>query len=246
MSVVVFVNENCWKPAGKNACIVTLSGLAFAEIDYDGFCRKLINLKEKFFKRQDIGGYPLRGRLLLNRRSLDSYRKREFVQELFSLGRLQKGVVFSFTKSYQQSPHDKIEKPDIDLSAGQERSNEMFPFLLERVNAFTLERHPGRMANLIFKLEDRTQSKSISEEIMQLVYKSPYAQGFQGISGAPMFMPSSHSPGLQAADVFAYIINQHQGGRYEMKDFYSEVESLQYVSSYEVDDYQLRGINVIS
>jgi hypothetical protein len=254
MSVLVFVDESKLHRSEEESCISTVAGVAFEENAYGDLSGKLLRLKGRFFKRQGIGEFPLRGRLLLNNRAYESFRKIEFVREVFSLCRLQNVKTFATTQLVSSGNPDEggpaqhfREQPIFSESDSTDGSG--FPlrlaYLMERVNSFMLENHPGQVAKLIFKIEGSGGSYTVSSSIMELLYRSPLGKGFQGILGAPLFAPHAHAPGLQIADLFAYIINQHHSGRMRMREFYAEVESMQYVSAFEKDEYQLRGINTI-
>ena len=255
MSVLVFVDESRWERPGKKDYYATVVGVALEEATYDDLCRKLLRLKSRFFKRPGIGEYALQGRSLLNNRALASFRKAEFVLELFSLCRLQKVVTFSTTRrcSAQEESAGREEFP-IQISkaaiSGSDRFSEdvcslLLAYLIERINSYMLENHPGRLAKLIFKTEEAQRDRLLSSSVMNFIYKTAFGGGFHGILGTPFLAPASHSPGLQLADLFAYIINQYHGGRREMRDFFAEVESMQFVSSIEKDEFQLRGMNLI-
>jgi hypothetical protein len=81
--------------------------------------------------------------------------------------------------------------------------------------------------------------------IVNFIYGTPWGSGFHGILGSPFLMPSRLSPGLQLADLFAYVINQHHAGRRELEEFYREVEGMQFVSSIAKDEFELRGMNLL-
>jgi len=255
MSVLVFIDESRWERPGKKDYYATVAGVAFEEAAYDDFCRKLLRLKGRFFKRPGISDYALQGRLLLSNRALASFRKVEFVLELFSLCRLKNVVTFSTSrKCTPGNGRGNSRKVPAALQkgiiSGSDRFNEetvslLLAYLIERVNSFMLETHPGEMAKLIFGSEELQKDRFLASSVMNFMYKTSLGTGFHGMLGTPFFAPASHSPGVQLADLFAYIINQHHGGRKEMKDFFAEVESMQFVSSIEQEEYELRGMNLI-
>jgi len=80
---------------------------------------------------------------------------------------------------------------------------------------------------------------------MNFTYKSALGGGFHGVIGSPLFAPPSFSSGLQLVDLFAYVINQHHSGRIQMKEYFSEVESMQFVSSIKQDEFDIKGMNLI-
>lgn len=255
MSVLVFIDESRWQRPEETDYYATVAGAAFEESSYDGFCRKLMQLKGRFFKRSGIGEYVLQGRLLASQRARSSYRKLEFTQELFSLCRLEKVVVFSTTR--RNSPENE-EAPPFELPIPMERgaiSNSdrydeevcslLLAYLIERVNTFMLERHPGHLAKLVFKTVEGSHDRVLGSSFMNFMYKTTFGGGFHGVLGSPLFVPASHSAGLQITDLFAYIINQRHGGRRDMKGFFDEVESMEFISSIQQDEFELRGMNLI-
>jgi hypothetical protein len=255
MSMLLFLDESRWLQPGKTEYYATVAGIAIEEFAYIDFCRKLMKLKGRFFKRSGIDEFALQGRGLLNSRSMTSFRKVEFVQEVFSLSRLQKNVVFSTTRKCFSdkdvaltndlpliSPLNTISNTD---KYSEEICSILMAYIVERVNTFMLERHPGELCKLIFKTEEPNHDRLLSSCIMNFIFKTGFGGGFHGILGTPFFAPASHSPGLQLADLFAYIVNQHHGGRREMRDYFEEVLTMQFISSIEQDEFELRGMNLI-
>ncbi|MBU0520162.1 hypothetical protein KJ564_14640 [bacterium] len=115
--------------------------------------------------------------------------------------------------------------------------------LMEKVSSYMLEDHPGELAALIFSQEQSGQREHLLKAIMQLYYFTPLGRGLQGILGSPMTMYPTLAPGLQSANVFAYIISQFHNGRAQMREFYRELEGLQYISVFDKDEFELRGMN---
>jgi hypothetical protein len=255
MSVLVFIDESRWDRPGTKDYFATVAGIAVEESTLQDFGHKVMGLKDHFFKKPEISDYPLRGRLLLNNRALKSYRKQEFVLDLFSLCKLHGIVTFSTTR--RCSP--EVRKPEFDdflrqfqhgaISASDHFSEKemslLLAYLIERVNSFVLENHPGQQAKLIFRMSEARRDNILSASVMNFIYKTTLGGGFYGLLGDPLFAPSHQSAGLQIADLFAYIINQKHGGRPEMNRYFAEVESMQFVSSIEPDDFKLRGMVVI-
>lgn len=253
--MLVFLDDSRRQRPDKRESCVTIAGAAIPAQVYDDYCRRLQRLRGKFFKREGIGESPLRGKRLLSRRRMESYRTLEFVREWFSLCRWLKVTVFSCTKIVS----DGFRQPDFSEFADSIHQSAIavddrfaentcplpLAHLIERVNSFMLENHPGSKALLIFKSEDTASERTRSAGLMNFFFKTPFGAGFQGVLASPCFAPVSHSPGLQTADLFAYIINQYREGRRDMKEFFAEVESLQWISSFERDEFELRSMMVI-
>jgi hypothetical protein len=255
MSVLVFLDESRHSLRGKEDYFATLAGVAFQETQYDDFCRKFIRLKARFFKREGLAEFPLRGRRMLNPRGLESHRKAEFTRELISLCRLHKAVTFASTRRFKpaqdQLPAEFMPMPPASAIALTDQCRKglcsvLLAYIIERVNSFILETHPGQSAQLIFPSSAAAGDREISAGMMNLIYKTPYGRGFHGVLGTPLFAPAPYSPGLQTTDLFAYIINQHHAGRIALKDLFDEVESMQFVSAFQQDEFELKGVNLVS
>jgi hypothetical protein len=255
MSLLIFLESSRWDRPGGGEYLATYAAAAIEEAAYGDFCRRVLRLKEKFFKVTGVAQYELRGRDLLNSRALATgYRKVEFVRELFSLCRLQKVVSFATTKQF---PSRQVPLPGMDLfmppdgaisstdQGGQKSVSILLAYLVERANSCMLEMHPGQQAKLIFKTQETQTDTRLCSGVMNFFYRTPFGGGFHGLLASPFLMPGALSPGLQVADVFAYVINQHHAGRRELNDLYAEIEDMQFVSSIERDDYQLRGMNLL-
>jgi hypothetical protein len=255
MSVMVFLDESRHQIQGKENHFATLAGVAIEEVLYDAFCRKFIRLKERFFKCNGVAEFPLRGRRMLNRRALESHRKLEFTRELFSLCRLHKVTTFASTRLFQPA-QDQLPAELLPIMGGSaialaDRSRKgccsiLLAYVIERVNSFMLETHPGQSAQFVFPSASAAGDREICSGMMNLIYKTPYGGGFHGVLGTPHFTPAPYSPGLQAADLFAYIINQHHAGRVALRDFFGEVEGMQFVSTFQQDDFDMKGMNLVS
>jgi hypothetical protein len=253
--VLVFLDESRRQRPDKNVYCVTIAGAAVPVEAYDDYCRRLLRLKGRFFKRDGVGEFPLRGKRLLSRRKMESYRTLEFLREWFSLCRWLKVTVFSATRviyaEARQSDFaefaDRLHRSALatDDQFDEKRCPLLLAHVMERVNSFMLENHPGAKALLIFKSEEEGRDRTRSAAMMNLFFKTPYGGGFQGILGSPCFAPTSHSPGLQTADLFAYIVNQYHEGRRDLQEFFAEVETLQWISAFERDELEIRSMMVI-
>jgi hypothetical protein len=243
----------CADFSGCQARYSTIAAIAFEATAYTDFCHKFIRLKKKYFKSEAIEAYPLKGRSMLSRRGLEHYRKVEFVSELFSLCRLQKGVLFSTTRMTagdKGAAADSLYISTNDALFVENRSSDqtcsmLLAYLLERMNSFMVEKHPGQRAELVFKAEAGEGMQKIGSAMMNLFFRTPYGGGFQGLLGTPHFTPAAYSPGSQVASLLAYLINQHFTGNVRMREWFKEAESMQYVSAYQRDEYELKGINLI-
>ncbi len=256
MSMLLFLESSRWDRAGTGEYFATYAGTAFEETSYGDFCRRLLRLKEKFFKVSGVAQYELQGRHLLNTRALATgYRKVEFVREMLSLCRMQKVVSFAATRLFTAAEQNQFAgQGHIPMAGGAISQNDQFgsqsvsvllAWLVERANCFMLEIHPGDQAKLIFKTQDAKQDFLLCSGVMNFFYRTPFGGGFHGILGSPLLMPTPLSPGLQVADIFAYVVNQHYAGRRDLNDLFAEIEEMQYVSSIERDEFQLRGMNLL-
>ncbi len=255
MSVLVFVGDSRLRSRGATEYYATLAGAAIEEAAYDDFSRKLLRLKARFFKRNGVADYPIKGRLLLSSRALAAnFRKLEFTKELFSLCRLLKVTSFATTKKFvlETAAEPGISEAELHKSAlsdsdkhEKEAISVLLAYLVERVNSFMLESHPGQVAKFIFRTEETSQDYLRGHAFMNFIYGTHYGGGFHGVLGAPLMMPAALSPGLQLADVFAYAINRHHAGFRDILEFYQEIADMQFVSAISKDQFELKGMNLI-
>ncbi|HEX7342717.1 MAG TPA: DUF3800 domain-containing protein [bacterium] len=255
MSVLVFVEQGRLGSSGATEYYATVAGAAIEEVAYDDFSRKLLRLKERFFKRKGVADYPIKGRLLLSGRALSAnFRKVEFVKELFSLCRLLKITSFSTTKKFSVGAAAQpgvfatgLPKSAVLDSNGysEEAISILLAYLIERVNSFMLENHPGQVAKLIFRTEETSQDYLRGHAFLNFIYGTRFGGGFHGILGAPLLMPSALSAGLQLADIFAYAANRYHAGFRDIVEFYQEIADMQFISAISKDEYELKGMNLI-
>jgi hypothetical protein len=250
MSVLVFVEESRLRSPGATEYCATVAGAAIEEVAYDDFSRKLLRLKERFFKCKGVADYPIKGRLLLSGRALSAnFRKIEFVEELFSLCRLLKVTSFSTTKKFSvaAAPETGLPRGAVLDSNGysEEAISILLAYLVERVNSFMLENHPGQVAKLIFRTEETGQDYLRGHAFLNFIYGTRFGGSFHGILGAPLLMSSALSAGLQVADIFAYAANRYHAGFRDIVEFYQEIADMQFISAISKDEYELKGMNLI-
>jgi len=245
MSVLVFLDESKIIDKKRQQTISTVAGVMLTGNTLGDFNRRIWKLKQRFFKCSNMTEFPLKGRLLLNHRSFESYRKLEFCRELFSLCRLMKVKLFANTaiKNGGNQPTDQ----SLNLNADDMGNDAGCPLivadLMEKISSCMLEDHPGQLAALVFGQEKSMTNLKLQKAIIRLIYFTPLGRGLDGILGSPMTVHPVLSPGLQLADVTAYIVSQFHNGRTQLRDFYHELESLQYISQFDKDEFDLRGMN---
>jgi hypothetical protein len=254
MSVLVFLDRSRIPLKAQEDYFATVAGVAVPLSAYNEFCRGFFRLRKRFFKHEAGQAGGLRGKTLLSRRGMESFRRIEFMGELFSLCRLLKVTTFSATRRYLPGDLNSTREltygssPDalgLEDYCRRDACSILLAYVLERVNSFMLETYPGQTAALVFKVEAGEGVGQISSAVMNLFFQTPFGAGFRGITGAPLFAPATHAPGLQTADLFGYIINQHHAGRTRHNEFFAEVETLQYISSVQRDEFELKGMNLI-
>jgi hypothetical protein len=255
MSVLVFVEDSRLRSRGATEYYATMAGAAIEEVAYDDFSRKLLRLKGRFFKSKGVADYPVKGRLLLSSRALAAnFRKVEFAKELFSLCRLLKVASFSTTKKFvlATGAEPGVAETGLPKSAmsnsdrhDKEAISVLLAYLVERVNSYMLETHPGQVAKLVFRTEETGQDYLRGHAFLNFIYGTHFGGGFHGILGAPLMMPAALSPGLQLADIFAYAVNRYHAGFRDILEFYQEIADMQFVSSISKDQFELKGMNLI-
>jgi hypothetical protein len=254
MSVLVFMDRSRIPLKTPESYFATVAGIAIPLSAYNEFYRGFFRLRKRFFRHEGEKLGALRGKVLLSRRGLESFRRMEFMGELFSLCRLLHASTFSATRRYLPEDLTLLRYPNLKSSpealglddfCRRDACPILLAYVLERVNSFMLEDHPGQTAALIFKQEAGEGALQISAAVTNLLFNTHYGSGFRGLAGAPMFAPVVHSPGLQTADLCGYIINQHHAERKHYHDLFTEVESMQYISSVQRDEFELKGMNLI-
>ena len=90
------------------------------------------NLEKKFWKVEEPFDFEIKGRLLLSRNGLTSPKKREFIEEILSLCKLNQVVAFAMGLRYPHTP----------TMQGWHKPKIPFPFRVSCLRAFPSHQHP--------------------------------------------------------------------------------------------------------
>jgi len=86
---------------------------------------------------------------------------------------------------------------------------------------------PGEQALLVFDETQRENDRRHSREVSNYLYKTTAGQAWEEIIPSSFFVDSETVPGIQAADLAAYVINQwHAGRRDEIADLYEQIREM--------------------
>jgi len=154
-------------------------------------------------RRTHLGGLTLtkeeregKAIALLDRRSLTKLpSKREYAESLFAWLRDFDLKVFAMVMERPQ--HQPYEGPDF--------LNTQHRWLLERIDRFMEREHPDQMAIPIFDGQDPTNNERFSDCFSNFMARTRIGRSMQHIVPSPLFVDSSLTPGIQIADVFAYV-----------------------------------------
>lgn len=137
---------------------------------------------------------------MLNRRALlKNVAKKEFAETLFEFLRDFNLTVFAMV----------MERPSKPLYRGPDVLPRQHHWLLERVNRFMEEDHPAHLAVVVFDGQDPNSNKLLSDCFTSFMAKTKDGQSMTYIVPSPLFADSSLTPGLQIADLFAYVLREN-------------------------------------
>jgi hypothetical protein len=125
--------------------------------------------------------------------------KREFVETLFEYLRDFPITIFAIV----------MERPTEKPYRGPEVLQRQYWWLLERVNRCLATDYPGQMAIPIFDGQDPTSNRMLSDSFTSFMARTAIGQAMNRIVPTLLFTDSSLTPGLQIADLCAYVLRVH-------------------------------------
>lgn len=133
----------------------------------------------------------------LNRSALlRSNEKRAYAEALFELIADSDLTIFAIV----------MERPPRLPYDGPDYLQPQFRWLLERVERFMENDHPNDFAIPIFDGQDPTSNRRFADCFTGFMAKSTAGKGMQHIVPGPLFVDSSLTPGIQIADLAAYVL----------------------------------------
>ena len=235
--MLVFADESGkYHPDDPNPYAV-LAAVAVDPATNRNLSREIFNLKKKFWGISSPFEWEIKGRKLLSKRAFTSPKKREFVEEIFSLCRACEVTSFATIRDRPvQMAFDIMSETNLPLHYGR---------LLERVNGFMEEYHSDQMAMMIFDAVDEGTDRLRGTAFSNFLFRSDAGKACTFICDTAFFASSAITPGIQIADLFAYCINQKFQGRAELDPFYEAIKEMEFISKKTEEEYPLRGIRYV-
>jgi hypothetical protein len=209
--MLVFIDESGHPRPTDSSTHPVILAVCIKESDMQRLTRALFAMR-----RNHLSGLTLskeeqegKGVAFLNRHSLTKMTaKREYVESLFEFLRDFDLHVFGIT----------MERPQKLPYEGAETLPCQYRWLLERIERFMENEHPDHCALPIFDTRDPVQNRVLSESFTGYMARNSEGRGMRHIIPSPLFVDSSITPGIQIADLFAYVIRlNEEHGLYQQR-----------------------------
>jgi Protein of unknown function (DUF3800) len=201
--MLVFIDESGHpRPTDASTHPVILA-VCIKESDMRTLTRALFSLRRNHLSSLTLTKEEQEGKgvAFLNRRSLTQITaKREYVESLFEFLRDFDLHTFGIT----------MERPDKVPHESAETLPCQYRWLLERIERFMENEHPEHFALPIFDTRDPVQNRMLSESFTGYMARSAEGRAMHRIIPSPLFVDSAITPGIQIADLFAYVIRLNE------------------------------------
>lgn len=229
--MLVFIDESYHRADEPNAKS-TFSAVLIQEDRYREFDVKLFNLKKHFWKVETPYELELKGRELLKERSLSLPKTRDFIEQFIYLCKEVDAVVFAV-----------IQDGTFTLASESNRLPNLYRALMRRVNTYMQEKEPQGYATFFFDGIDHRTNRKIAISFNNFMYRHHAGQSYKNILPTPFFCDSEVTPGIQAADVLAYCVNQRYWGRRGLlEEIFQRFRELAYNHQVPDEEYTLWGV----
>ena len=198
--LTIYVDESEWPRPRVPGGYTVWAGVGIHSSRSRELFRELFNLEKRFWAVDEAYDFEIKGRLLLSERKLKSPKRREFVEEILSLCKLNDVVAFAVGLRYPESPSM--------LEPNTPNTYQMIQSMVERVQAMMVESHPDEKAVMVFDSQENAKDKERGLEFGNYLYGTPQGRGLTNVSDIPIFASSEVTKGLQIADIFAYVLAQ--------------------------------------
>jgi Protein of unknown function (DUF3800) len=198
-AVLIFIDESGHPNPGDPSTRPVLLAVCVKESDAGTLIRRLFSLRRDLLGKMTLSRAEeeLKATELLSRGPLrKNVAKREFVETLFEYLRDFPITIFAIV----------MERPTERPYRGSEVLQRQYWWLLERVNRFVATDHPGHMAIPIFDGQDPTSNRVLSDSFTAFMARTAIGQAMDRIVPTLLFTDSSLTPGLQIADLCAYVL----------------------------------------
>ena len=202
--MLIFVDESEWPRPKVPGGYTVWAGVGIHSSKSKGFFRDLFNLEKKLWKVSEPYDFEIKGRMLLNQRGLSSPKKREFVEEILSLCKINQIIAFAIGLRYPHTPTmEGLSEPNTFLVISD---------LVERVEAMMVENFPNELAVMVFDSQEDRKDQERALEFGNYLYGTTRGRAVSHVSDTALFSSSTVTKGLQIADIFAYALSQQNMG----------------------------------
>ena len=170
--------------------------------------------------------------MIVNKKGLTSPKKREFVEEILSLCKLNRVIAFAVGLRYPATA---------SLTGIEPNTFRVISLLCERVEVMMEEQYPEELATIVFDSQEDKKDKARALEFGNYLYGTPVGRGAIHVCSIPMFTSSLVTKGIQIADLFAYAIAQQNMGRTDVMPFCDRIRELEWHAENKLDDRPWHG-----
>lgn len=234
--LTVFVDESEWPRPRVPGGYTVWAGVGIHSNMSREFFRELFNLEKRFWAVEEAYDFEIKGRLLLSERKLKSPKRREFVEEILSLCKLNNVVAFAVGLRYPEThPMPEANSPN---------TYQMIQSMVERVQAMMVENHPDERAIMVFDSQENAKDKERGLEFGNYLYGTAQGRSTTHVCDTPIFASSAVTKGLQIADIFAYVLAQRNltdRNREDLTRFYDKIREMEWRTREQEDRRPWRG-----
>jgi hypothetical protein len=197
--MLVFIDESGHPRPGDPTTHPVILAACFKESDMGRLTRTMFAMRRSILGKTALTEAEEEGKAakMLSRRSLlKSASKRAWAEAVFDHLRDFEAVTFAIV----------MERPTKVPYTGDDFLPTQFRWLLERIERFMEHDHPGHFAIPIFDGQDPTSNKNFTRCFTSYMARHKGGRAMQHIVPSPLFVDSSITPGIQIADIFAYVL----------------------------------------
>ena len=231
--MLVYIDESEWPRPKTPGGYTVWAGITLPIGNSKDFFRELFNLEKKFWNVTEPYDFEIKGRLLLSKNGLTSPKKREFVEEILSLCKLNRVIAFAIGLRYpQEQEAATFSEPNTFL---------VIRDLVDRVETMMRESYPNELAVMVFDSQEDKKDQERALEFGNYLYGTPRGRSVSQVADTPLFSSSKVTKGLQIADLFAYSISQQNLGRADVKPYSDRIREMEWTSLNRDDSRPWRG-----
>lgn len=99
-----------------------------------------------------------------------------------------------------------MERPSKPIRKAEDRLSLPYVELLRRVDRWLRQKHPDRLATLVFDSQDAGKNRELDSCFSNFLFRSQAGQAMERIVPNILFVNSQLTPGIQLADFCAYVL----------------------------------------